>query len=118
MDPNESRAPVGARAQGSGQAVCARERGGTGADAQVLGLLTQDAELFLDQQRGLKLPSTGMSVAEVERLIALRHEARLAKNFAESDRIRDELVRRRIFLEDGPEGTRWRVGDDREGSEG
>jgi len=86
--------------------------------AQVLGLLTQDAELFLDQQRGLKLPSTGMSVAEVERLIALRHEARLAKNFAESDRIRDELVRRRISLEDGPDGTRWRVGDDREGSEG
>jgi cysteinyl-tRNA synthetase len=85
--------------------------------AQVLGLLTQDAELFLDQQRRLKLPSTGMSVAEVEHLIALRHEARLAKNFAESDRIRDELVCRRIFLEDGPDGTRWRVGDDREGSE-
>jgi cysteinyl-tRNA synthetase len=84
--------------------------------AQVLGLLTQDADTFLDQRRRMKLPATGMTVAEVERLIALRHQARLAKDYAESDRIRAELAQRGVFLEDGADGSRWRVGEDRDGS--
>jgi cysteinyl-tRNA synthetase len=46
--------------------------------------------------------------AEVEALIATRNAARKARNFAESDRIRDELVSRGILLEDTPGGTRWR----------
>jgi cysteinyl-tRNA synthetase len=46
--------------------------------------------------------------ADVERLIEARNAARKARNFAESDRIRDELVGRGILLEDGPGGTRWR----------
>ncbi len=83
---------------------------------QVLGLLVQDPRAFLDQQRLLKLPSTGMTVREVEQCIALRHEARLAKNYAESDRIRDDLARRGIIFEDGPEGTSWRVGASQDGA--
>jgi len=46
--------------------------------------------------------------AEVEQLIAARNAARKARNFAESDRLRDELVARGILLEDTPGGTRWR----------
>jgi cysteinyl-tRNA synthetase len=46
--------------------------------------------------------------AEVEQLIAARNAARKARNFAESDRIRDELLSRGILLEDTPGGTRWR----------
>jgi cysteinyl-tRNA synthetase len=46
--------------------------------------------------------------AEIETLIAARIAARKARNFAESDRIRDELVARGILLEDTPGGTRWR----------
>ncbi len=84
--------------------------------AQVLGFLGHDPTVFLDHQRRSKLASTGVTQAEVERLIASRHEARAAKNYAESDRIRDELARQNIFLEDSPEGTTWRVGDDRETS--
>jgi cysteinyl-tRNA synthetase len=46
--------------------------------------------------------------AEIESLIAARIAARKARNFAESDRIRDELLARGILLEDTPGGTRWR----------
>jgi cysteinyl-tRNA synthetase len=48
--------------------------------------------------------------AEIESLIAARNAARKARNFAESDRIRDELLSRGILLEDTPGGTRWRKG--------
>ncbi len=44
----------------------------------------------------------------IDSLIALRIEARERKDYAESDRIRDELTEQGILLEDGPEGTTWR----------
>jgi cysteinyl-tRNA synthetase len=46
--------------------------------------------------------------AGVERMIEARNAARKARNFAESDRIRDELLARGILLEDTAAGTRWR----------
>jgi cysteinyl-tRNA synthetase len=44
---------------------------------------------------------------EVQELIELRNAARRDKNFAESDRIRDELAKRGIVLKDTPQGTVW-----------
>jgi len=46
--------------------------------------------------------------AGIEALIAARNAARKARNFPESDRLRDELLSRGILLEDTPGGTRWR----------
>jgi cysteinyl-tRNA synthetase len=45
---------------------------------------------------------------EIEDLIAQRLAARANKDFAEADRIRDDLKARSIDLMDGPEGTTWR----------
>ena len=46
---------------------------------------------------------------EIAAAIAARAAARKAKNFAESDRIRDELLAKGIVLKDGPTGTTWEV---------
>lgn len=45
----------------------------------------------------------------VEMLIEMRAQARANKNYAESDRIRDELAKLGVVLEDGPQGTVWRT---------
>jgi cysteinyl-tRNA synthetase len=41
--------------------------------------------------------------------IAARLAARKARNFAESDRIRDDLLAKGIVLMDGPTGTTWEI---------
>ena len=51
--------------------------------------------------------NSGLSDAEIEAKIQQRREARIAKNFAESDRIRDELQAEGITLIDSRDGTRW-----------
>jgi cysteinyl-tRNA synthetase len=47
-------------------------------------------------------------IAEIERLIEARRAARLARNFAEADRIRKDLEARGILLEDKGADTRWK----------
>jgi cysteinyl-tRNA synthetase len=49
------------------------------------------------------------TAAWVEEKIQARAEARAARDFAAADAIRDELAERGIILEDGAEGTRWKV---------
>jgi len=73
----------------------------------VLGLLQEDAERFF---QGLAGGKGGLSEDAIESLIARRDAARAGKNWAEADRIRDELTAQGILLEDGAGGTTWRRG--------
>jgi cysteinyl-tRNA synthetase len=55
-------------------------------------------------------PPAGPSDDEVEALITARREARTRRDFAEADRLRDELAAAGIVIEDTPSGTRWKRG--------
>jgi cysteinyl-tRNA synthetase len=70
----------------------------------VLGLLQDDADVFMKGGA----TAGGLSDAEVDDLIQQRATAKSEKNWAEADRIRDELQAQGIILEDGPGGTTWR----------
>ena len=73
--------------------------------AKIVGLLEDDPEAFLRTQAG---SADGLSDDVVEALIQQRLDARSNKDWAEADRIRDELVEAGIAIEDGAGGTRWR----------
>jgi cysteinyl-tRNA synthetase len=54
--------------------------------------------------------NNGISDVDIEDLIQKRQVARKAKNFAESDQIREQLLRKGVTLIDSNEGTRWHRG--------
>ncbi len=62
-----------------------------------------------DQHVTLHDEMVDANIAEIEQKIATRLAARKAKDFKESDRIRDELLAKGIVLKDGPTGTTWEV---------
>ena len=66
----------------------------------VLGLLQDNPQTFL--QGG-----ASDDEAVIQELIAARASAKAAKNFAEADRIRNELLAQGIVLKDSPTGTTW-----------
>ncbi len=67
-----------------------------------LGLLQAQPEGFLQAGAGLE-------ATEIQAQIDLRTAAKLAKNFAEADRIRQALLQQGIALKDSPVGTTWTV---------
>ncbi|CAK0764718.1 cysteine--tRNA ligase [Gammaproteobacteria bacterium] len=83
----------------------------------ILGLLQDDPDAFLHGEKwearsGEKLEvslEAAIDVAAIDAAIAARQAARKAKDFAASDRIRDELKSQGVVLEDRPGGvTTWR----------
>ena len=73
------------------------------ASAGLLGLLEADPDAWF---RG----GDGLDEAAIQKAIEARLNARKERNFAEADRIRDDLANQGILLEDTAEGTVWRWG--------
>ena len=66
-----------------------------------LGILEYDADEYLKQ-------GSELSESDISKKIEQREEARISKDFAMSDQIRDELFELGIILEDSANGTTWR----------
>jgi cysteinyl-tRNA synthetase len=85
------------------QAIAELHKGGEHELAGGLGLLG-----FSNVQQKIAA-RTSVDATEIADAIAARNAARKAKNFAQSDRIRDDLLAKGIVLKDGPQGTSWEV---------
>ncbi len=75
------------------------------ASAALLGLLQADPEAWFKQAA----PGSRVDAAQVESLIAQRNAARAARDFARADALRAQLAAIGVAIEDGPQGTRWKV---------
>jgi cysteinyl-tRNA synthetase len=76
------------------------------ASAQMIGLLQMSPADWAARRR----TSVTVDDAQIERLVDARNAARKARNFAEADRIRDELAAMGVELEDHKDGTTtWKV---------
>ena len=75
------------------------------ASAQLLGLLQVGA----GQWASFRPASVAIDESKVIGLIEARSAARKAKNFKESDRIRDELATMGVVLKDSKDGTTWEI---------
>jgi cysteinyl-tRNA synthetase len=71
------------------------------AAAKLLGVLQDDPAQWFRA-------SFGDKAVEIDALVAERVAARAAKNYAESDRLRDALAERGVEVMDGPNGSTWR----------
>jgi cysteinyl-tRNA synthetase len=75
------------------------------ASAQMLGLLQTDASAWF----AWRPASLVIDEPKIKSLVDARIAARKAKNFAESDRIRDELAAMGVVLKDSKDGTTWEI---------
>jgi cysteinyl-tRNA synthetase len=73
--------------------------------AGTLGLLQREPSTYL---QAAPAGEGGMEAEQIDGLIAARVAAKKAKNYAESDRIRAELLAAGVQLEDTAQGTVWR----------
>jgi len=73
------------------------------AGASLLGLLYQDHKSWFQD-----INTSTITTQEIENYIQLRAQARANKDFQESDRIRDTILKHNIILEDTAEGTTWK----------
>ncbi len=77
------------------------------ASGELMGLFGSDPDAWF---RWSSDAGESLSDADIEALVARRIEARKEKDFAEADRVRDQLAEAGIVLEDGAGGTAWRRG--------
>ena len=71
----------------------------------LLGILHEDPESWFAAKLDESLDATAIDALVVERF-----EAKLARDFARADAIREELNAAGIVIEDGPDGSAWRRG--------
>ncbi len=74
------------------------------AAGNLLGILEQDPQQWLQGN----VAAGDIAAEEIERLIEERQQAKLARDYARADEIRQSLLEQGVVLEDSREGTRWK----------
>jgi len=77
---------------------------------EILGILSQEPSEYFRIKKESGLADKAIDADTIDALIKERVEARRSKNFARADEIRARLDAMKIILEDGPEGTTWKIG--------
>jgi len=80
----------------------ARVKGQIQAAGALVGLFEQDPETWFQRDDD--------DAAQIDAMVAARFKARQDKDWAEADRLRDQLNALKIVVEDGPNGSIWRRG--------
>jgi cysteinyl-tRNA synthetase len=75
----------------------------------ILGILTENPQKYFDRKKTSAIESSSINATIIEQKIKERKDARKAKDFEKADKIRKELEDMNIILEDGPEGTTWKM---------
>ena len=70
----------------------------------LMGILQEDPDVWFQQVDGVEGPNS----EEIEQLIKERQQAKLDKNYARADEIRNSLEEQGVLLEDSREGTKWK----------
>jgi cysteinyl-tRNA synthetase len=101
-----SRRPVAPRNDGDGSTNSQRAQAARlKASANLLGLLQQTQS----ERQATALSEAKIDAAEINAIVAERAQARAARNWAESDRLRDHLAELGVAIKDNKDGTTWEL---------
>ncbi|MBI3599454.1 MAG: cysteine--tRNA ligase [Nitrospinae bacterium] len=76
---------------------------------EVFGLFSQNPTDYFEKEKVMGIQAIGITEDEISKLIAERERYRREKRWSDSDRIRNELSRQGIIIEDTPQGAKWKV---------
>ena len=75
----------------------------------VLGIFQDDPEHFFQTDKKMESCKRGLDVVEIENLIKARQAARIAKDWAKADEIRNKLAGLHVLLKDSKDNTTWSI---------
>ena len=76
---------------------------------KVLNILQKEPAEYVEQIRSSILQQNNLTVADIDKAIVARAQAKQDKDWATADQIRSDLLNKGVLLKDSPTGTSWDV---------